>query len=201
MPPARSSVSSEAYPRLVALDLDYTLWDLWIDTHVTGPLRRHENTVNQVLDKYGEQISFYKDVPDILHGIRSRSLRVNDDEEDRKVVIAACSRTHAPDLANQCLRLLLVPPSVDAEQSIHKPTAAIEFFDELEIYPGSKIKHFKALHQRTGIPYSEMVFFDDEQRNSEVGKLGVTFQHVPRGLTRQIFDHGLKEWRRRQSSE
>ena len=56
----------------------YTLWDLWIDTHVTGkyydsmscqrhrtalnmtlsihrlgPLRRHEDNVNEVLDKYG----------------------------------------------------------------------------------------------------------------------------------------------------
>lgn len=26
-----------------------------------------------------------------------------------------------------------------------------------EIYPGSKLKHFQALHKKTGIPYDEMV--------------------------------------------
>lgn len=27
---------------------------------------------------------------------------------------------------------------------------------------GSKIAHFKELHKKTGIPYEEMLFFDDE---------------------------------------
>ena len=65
------------------------------------------------------------------------------------------------------------------------------------IESGSKITHFKELHKKTGIPYSEMVcdedsnrdhplirhfiffynyclklFFDDEHRNNEVEKLG-----------------------------
>ncbi|KAF8151504.1 magnesium-dependent phosphatase-1 [Crassisporium funariophilum] len=188
---------SHRLPQLVAFDLDYTLWDLWIDTHVTGPLRRHKDTVNEVLDKYGDKISFYKDVPDILHGLRSQKA-VSENNEDQTVIIAACSRTHAPDLAKQCLRLLLVPNVADKTSP---PTPAIDFFDEMEIYPGSKIKHFKALHERTGIPYSEMLFFDDEHRNSEVEKLGVTFYHVPRGLTRQMFEQGLKEWRQRRRND
>uniref|UniRef100_A0A8H7XMC4 Magnesium-dependent phosphatase-1 n=1 Tax=Psilocybe cubensis TaxID=181762 RepID=A0A8H7XMC4_PSICU len=162
--------NSELHPQLVAFDLDYTLWDLWIDTHVTGPLRRKGTAINQVLDKYGETISFYDDVPHILHDLRSRSFPTHGDKVDRHVVIAACSRTHAPDLANQCLRLLLVPPCPKDSSPDLKP--AIEFFDEMEIYPGSKIKHFKKIHERTGIPYSEMLFFDDEHRNSEVEKLG-----------------------------
>ncbi|KAF8874393.1 magnesium-dependent phosphatase-1 [Gymnopilus junonius] len=197
----RSNSSDELHPQLVAFDLDYTLWDLWIDTHVTGPLKRNGNTINEVLDKFDEPISFYKDVPEILHGLRSRSLPVKGDEvqEDRQVVIAACSRTHAPDLAQQCLRLLLIPPSSGSQSPRHTP--AIEFFDELEIYPGSKIKHFREIHKRTGVPFSEMLFFDDESRNAEVEKLGVTFCHVPRGLNSQIFEKGLKEWRRRQANE
>jgi len=70
----------------------------------------------------------------------------------------------------------------------------------LHVNTGSKIKHFKSLHRQTGIPYSEMLFFDDEHRNVEVEKLGVTFHHVPRGLTFEMFEKGLEEWRRRQSS-
>ncbi|KAF9559369.1 magnesium-dependent phosphatase-1 [Agrocybe pediades] len=197
--------AQEPFPQLVAFDLDYTLWDLWIDTHVTGPLRRNGNAINQVLDKYGDSIAFYEDVPQILHDIRSRSRSSTEERqngEDRSVTIAACSRTHAPDLANQCLRLLLVPPSTNNADGGKnaKPCPAIDFFDELEIYPGSKLKHFKALHERTGIPYTEMLFFDDEHRNAEVEKLGVTFYHVPRGLTRKMFDEGLKKWRGRRSN-
>ncbi|KAF9032409.1 magnesium-dependent phosphatase-1 [Panaeolus papilionaceus] len=192
--PGEPTDSLERYPQLVAFDLDYTLWDLWIDTHVTGPLRRKGDALNEVVDKYNQPISFYKDVPGILHGIRARSNLKLEDGPDTTVIIAACSRTHAPNLANQCLRLLLVPPS--AEHGVHEAQPAIEFFDELEIYPGSKLKHFKELHEKTDIPYTDMLFFDDESRNSEVEKLGVTFQIVPNGLSRQAYEAGLRKWRK-----
>ena len=37
---------------------------------------------------------------------------------------------------------------------------------------GSKLRHFKSIHKKTGIAYSEMLFFDDEARNKEVESLG-----------------------------
>ncbi|KAJ3534854.1 hypothetical protein NMY22_g6737 [Coprinellus aureogranulatus] len=166
-------------PKLIAFDLDYTLWDLWIDTHVDGPLHRKGNRVNEVLDRNNQPISFYKDVPGILHKIRGYRVPGEDGDEEGKVVIAACSRTHAPELARQCLGLLLVPPPTDADLETAEPTRAVTFFDEMEIYPGSKLTHFKRLHKRTGIAYEDMLFFDDERRNAEVEKLGVTFIHVP----------------------
>lgn len=67
--------------------------------------------------------------------------------------------------AREALRLIRIP----ASSSVGKDTTnvpdtdraeslpAIQFFDQLEIYPGSKIAHFKQLHKVTGIPYSEMV--------------------------------------------
>ncbi|KNZ79034.1 Putative magnesium-dependent phosphatase P8B7.31, partial [Termitomyces sp. J132] len=185
-------------PKLIAFDLDYTLWDLWIDTHVTGPLHRNRSTLNEILDKHNEKIKFYKDVPDILHRLRAE-----------KVIIAACSRTHAPKLyvlsfispgfclksvfrARQALSLLLIAPKPgDGE-----PIPAVNFFNELEIYPGSKLTHFDRIHQKTGIPYSEM-FFDDEHLNAEVEELGVTFCLVPQGVDRDIFEKGLAKWRKR----
>ncbi|KAI0032525.1 magnesium-dependent phosphatase-1 [Vararia minispora EC-137] len=176
-------------PKLVAFDLDYTLWPLWMDTHVAGPLKRDEsNPSNEIQDRYGEKISFYRDVSSILHRLREAG-----------IVVAACSRTSAPRLARNALSLLLVPPKHGDQKGI--PTPAIEFFDQQEIYPGSKIQHFKQLHKKTGIPYGEMLFFDDEGRNREVESLGVTFILVSDGLHNQDLERGLNEWRRRHPME
>jgi magnesium-dependent phosphatase 1 len=57
--------------------------------------------------------------------------------------------------ARDALTLLLIPPKPGDKDA--KPDKAIDFFDQLEIYPGSKIPHFKQLHKKTGIPYEEMV--------------------------------------------
>ncbi|OBZ73221.1 putative magnesium-dependent phosphatase P8B7.31 [Grifola frondosa] len=176
-------------PKLIALDLDYTLWDLWIDTHVSPPLRREGDALNEIRDKHNHNISFYHHVPEIFHRLREAG-----------VIIAACSRTSAPSLARQALSLLLVPAPAGNKHA--PPTPALEFFDQLEIYPGSKIKHFKKLHAKTGLPYSEMVtLFYDERRNREVESLGVTFCLVASGLDDRSFEHGLKEWRRRHPVE
>ncbi|KAH9971643.1 magnesium-dependent phosphatase-1 [Russula compacta] len=169
-------------PKLIAFDLDYTLWPLWIKTHADSSLKREGDALNKIRDRYGNEVAFYGDVAQILHQLRSVG-----------VVIAACSRTTAPALARQALSLLLLPPMAGDAQSPIMP--AIKFFDQLEIYPGSKIAHFKQLHKKTGIPYSEMLFFDDELRNSEVESLGVKFQLVHRGLDNACFDQGLESWR------
>jgi len=51
-----------------------------------------------------------------------------------------------------------VPPRTGSDSS--EPIPAIEFFDQLEIYPSSKIRHFKKLHEKTGIPFDEMASHD-----------------------------------------
>lgn len=38
-----------------------------------------------------------------------------------------------------------------------------------QIYPGGKKTHFRAIHQDTGIDYSEYLFFDNERWNCTVG--------------------------------
>ncbi|KAJ9125802.1 hypothetical protein QFC24_002586 [Naganishia onofrii] len=187
--------------QLVCFDLDYTLWDLWIDTHVTPPLKRKGDAVNALHDRYARsllpsaahiatlrslgdisELAFYREVPDVLAELQKS-----------KIHIAAASRTHAPDLAREALRLLLIPQ----EKGSAKMAKAITFFETMEIYPGSKLRHFKSIHAKTGIPYSEMLFFDDEARNKEVESLGVTMHLVRNGVDRSAFSKGVAEWRKR----
>jgi magnesium-dependent phosphatase 1 len=74
---------------------------------------------------------------------------------------------------------------------------AIDYFDHLQIYPGSKTTHFTRIQRDSGIAYDEMLFFDDESRNKNVETLGVTMWLVKDGVTRSVIDAGVKSWRTR----
>lgn len=203
-------------PGLIVFDLDYTLWPLWVDTHVDSPLRRRGNDINKVYDRNGQPLQFFPHVPSILFWLKRRG-----------IPIAAASRTSAPAVARQALNGLflvddssLIPPSPSSSHATSsnssdegaiteetpnagaagkgkKVVKAIDFFDYQEIYPGSKITHFRKLHQDSGIPYEDMLFFDDEYRNSEVGsKLGVHFVEVGHaGTDLGLVEKALREWR------
>jgi magnesium-dependent phosphatase 1 len=121
--------------------------------------------------------------------------------KNKNIKIAAASRTEAPDLARDMLKLLRVSSGSTAESpffsSSPHTSKAIEFFDHLQIYPGSKIKHFEKLQQQTGIAYEDMLFFDDEARNRDVERLGVVMWLVRDGVSRSEVDEGVKSWRKR----
>jgi len=68
------------------------------------------------------------------------------------VKIGAASRTHAPTVAKQALAGLMITPQ--APQA--PPVSALSLFDYMEIYPGSKVAHFRRLAQLSGIPFQDM---------------------------------------------
>jgi magnesium-dependent phosphatase 1 len=100
------------------------------------------------VDRNGTTFSLFPHVPSILFYLRSQG-----------VTIAAASRTSAPSAARQALQGLVL---IDDSSSQQKEVKSISLFDEEEVYPGSKLTHFKSLHAKTKIPYEDMLFFDDE---------------------------------------
>ncbi|KAF2137000.1 uncharacterized protein K452DRAFT_362156 [Aplosporella prunicola CBS 121167] len=176
-------------PKILAFDLDYTLWPFWVDTHVTPPLKAVQQSnggVDKVKDRYGEGYGFYRDVPDVLVAARQKGIK-----------LAAASRTHAPDLGREMLSLLRIPTGA-TPTSFEK---AIGFFDNLQIFPGSKTTHFAKIHEVTGIEYQDMLFFDDEARNRNVETLGVVMCLVRDGVTTDEVDRGVEMWRKRNRRE
>jgi magnesium-dependent phosphatase 1 len=89
------------------------------------------------------------------------------------------------------LKLLKIPNGSGSLQR------AIDYFDYMQIYPGSKTTHFERIHRETGIEYEEMLFFDDESRNKNVEVLGVVMQLVRDGVTNEELDAGIRSWRKR----
>lgn len=170
-------------PKIVVFDLDYTLWPFWVDTHVTGPLKPVEGGL-KVKDRYGEGYGFYNDVGGVLEACKQKS-----------ILIGAASRTHAPDLGREMLKLLKIPSATGSS------SRAIDYFDHLQIYPGNKTTHFERIHRDSGIEFEEMLFFDDESRNKNVEVLGVTMRLVRDGVTRDEIDEGVKAWRKRHGKQ
>lgn len=112
------------------------------------------------------------------------------------VKIGAASRSTAPDLARDMLKLLRIPKSPSVSGS-SPGVRAHDYFSYLQIFPGSKTTHFERIRRESGIAYEEMLFFDDESRNREVEGLGVVMWLVRDGVSRKEVDKGVESWRRR----
>lgn len=150
---------------LVVFDLDFTLWDCGGTwcDHTNPPYFKQNGLIR---DEDGRKITLYNDVLGILRKL-----------EQSQISMAIASRTSAPDWADELMELFDIK----------------NYFQYFEIYPGSKINHFKSLQAKTGMPYLDMIFFDDEYRNiHEVSQLGVEAVFVDNGISLQIINHYLK---------
>jgi magnesium-dependent phosphatase 1 len=137
-------------------DLDFTLWDAGGTwCDCTNPPYFLED--GHIFDQTGSHIRLYPDVLKILQYL-----------QQSKKNIAVASRTNEPGWARDLLSKFGIS----------------HYFDQMEIYPGSKATHLKNISKKLNIPFHEIVFFDDEYRNIEdTGKLGVNPVLVSRGVT------------------
>ncbi|KAK4526774.1 hypothetical protein GAYE_SCF27MG4691 [Galdieria yellowstonensis] len=157
-------------PKLAVFDLDYTIWAFWNDC-TAGPPYRKESDLT-IVDRSGEVLHMYPESRMILEEFRNENIKVG-----------FASRSPVPKWTRNVVETFGLLPLVD---------------NLCEIYPGSKEPHFKSLHKKTGIPFDEMIFFDDEMRNLvDVSKLGVTCQYCPRGLSVDEVEKCLEAYRKK----
>lgn len=153
-------------PRLIAFDLDYTLWPFWVDTHVTPPFHLKGK---EVRDTFDQRVRPFPEASEVLERLAGEGY-----------VLAAASRTGEVRGANQLLRLF--------DWDRH--------FSHKEIYPGNKKTHFSRIRGASGVEYSEMLFFDDEPRNiRDLTQVGVVSILVPKtGVNKKLLKDGLAQF-------
>ncbi|CAD5318468.1 unnamed protein product [Arabidopsis thaliana] len=107
--------------------------------------------------------------------------------KEKGIEMAIASRSPTSDIANTFLDKLNIKPMFVAK----------------EIYSSwsHKTEHFQKIHTRTGVPFTAMLFFDDEDRNiKSVSKMGVTSILVGDGVTLGAFRQGLTEFTQNHNS-
>ncbi|KAE8890764.1 hypothetical protein PF005_g7390 [Phytophthora fragariae] len=204
-------------PRLVVFDLDFTLWypemyELW-----GAPFKKNPTT-GAVTDCKGEQVHFFDAVHTVL------SILETDPQFRDTTEVAVASRTTEPKWAKTCMRLMDVDvgsggPTAstgdgeeeeEAEEEKEKEedekvkTSLQSIVDYEAIYPRNKRVHFEQLKKDSGIPYEDMLFFDNEYGNvADIQRLGVTCAYCPQGLTEGSWIQGMEAFqaaKRKQTS-
>jgi magnesium-dependent phosphatase 1 len=111
-----------------------------------------------------------------------------------EVCVAVASSTTEPGYARICLEALLVDPS--------RGETVADLVDYQQVYPGSKgFAHLPALHAQAGVPYEQILFFDDCTYSDNCAEVaarcpGVACVRTPDGLTEALFEAGLDAFAR-----
>ncbi|KAL6560737.1 hypothetical protein OROGR_004296 [Orobanche gracilis] len=107
--------------------------------------------------------------------------------KDKGVDIAIASRSPTPDIANTFLEKLGIKPMFVTQEIFSSWT--------------HKTDHFLKIRKSTGVPYNEMLFFDDEDRNIEaVSRMGVASILVDDGVNLEALRNGLSKYSKNRSA-
>ena len=167
-------------PSLVVFDLDFTVWFPEMYELAGAPFRRCKKS-GRVMDRAGEIIHVFPDFPKIWKDIHTKYPNMK---------IAVASSTTHPQWAQRCLELLPMDPIAN---TLHE---GIEY---REMYPRNKRNHFREIQKESGIPYEEMLFFDNEYYNIDsVSPLGVTCIYCPEGMTWRHWEDGIRAFQEKE---
>jgi len=162
-------------PELVVFDLDNTLWTPELYTLRKLPNYDSAGPPGPVA---GKDVWLINGAAAALHELAAC-------ERWTGVRVAVASRTNKGLWAHQLLSTFEIP-GCSGRPLIELLTGGVE------IYPGSKLAHFKKLHEETGVAYERMLFFDDAADGpygncAPVAGLGVLSAHCPDGLTASVW--------------
>lgn len=189
----REILESGPKPKLIALDLDHTLWPFTADYRsAIPPYTKKEDgvygfTKSQEGERFEEKINLFPDVPSILGEIY-----------DSGIPIAYTSRNFQTDSVRSLLTLFTINSASENISMIDCIRGNPVYF-QVFMTRNAKTDHFTNIMSSSNIEPKDILFFDDESKNIESStKLGICSILLNRitGLTKDEFVRGITEWRR-----
>ena len=169
-----------ALPRLVVFDLDACCWfpEMYM-VRQGPPFKKTSDDACAASD--GEAVK-------LLGVTRKAWSTITGGDEWQDCRVAVASRCDEPEWARQLLKLFTIDDGRSFWQALDDGRLA-------EIYKGNKKTHLKALKEKTGVAFEDMLFFDDDQENiRHVSELGVVSVLTPEGVTEDAWEAGLRRF-------
>jgi magnesium-dependent phosphatase-1 len=176
----------ENHPKLVALDLDWTVWQGDCDKDFIPPFIR--DIEGFARDRYGRYSEAYRDVKEIVGALI-----------DAGIPVAYVSRNPSYTWVKQLLQTIKVRSKKHPEATLYDAMPDSRYLLAFSTPPGyrAKDKHFADLYNISGISLTDMLFFDDASDNIHAARfLGITSVLVKKldGVTKKAFFSGIEAW-------
>lgn len=172
-------VAGENLPSAVLFDLDMTCWPFTLAIESHGPPYTSMTNEVGVIDHDSKKLRLFKDLPNILLSLHKA-----------QIPIVICSRSSVPNWCQEVIAKCPIDPKSQPDlmlvDIIHSASV---------IRPGlKKVKHLKEIRAALDVPFNQLLFFDDDERNCADGRrLGVRCVKVDRtGVTTDRFVEGLR---------
>jgi len=160
------------------------------------PSRRRRGNNNKGFDWGGYANDDGEEVVELYPGARLVLRELATNPKYAAVKIAVASSSLEPSYSRACINGIEIVDGVTMNDMISYSQIGRE--GQLT---SRKTSHFKLLQAQSGIPYDEMLFFDDCNWGDHVGDLqdafGVTGIRTPQGLQVAEFHQGLEKFRSR----
>jgi len=174
---------ASALPKIVAFDLDATLWYPEMYQLRGGGAPFKKNLDGTLTDKSGTTCYMMGNTAEIIHELKT-------DPKWKDTKLAYCSCTDKPVWADECMLKFDVGDGITLESAV----------DIKEIFKSKKTAHFRNINKKTGIAFADMIFYDNEEHNCKTVKsLGVHCVYTPCGMTEEIWKSSLAEFAKRRS--
>lgn len=215
---------SDLFPSLIVFDLDDCMWSPETYT-LSGKYKGCiKGRVLNVESNIVTAVKFGANTLSIHPGARTALFEIHRGKYDGKcnkkyggnmrIAIASSADTaKAVGYAHKALSVIEIVPGVTIREVVNRgwKESVVQRQGHIQIgrsgaLSSNKAKsHFTIIQKEVGIPYSEMLFFDDSNwsdncRNVEKHCKGVVAQRTPSGMQNVEWREGLNKWKNRTKS-
>lgn len=158
-------------PKVVALDLDGTIWDPEMYQLYGGaPFKQKSPAL--LVDRKGEEVYLHTGVYECFEYVKQNG-----------IIMAVASTTDEPAWARECLDKFILP---SAQVSLSSRV------DITEIYKANKQAHMRAICKKAGCDLQDILFIDNQMNNiNACQQIGVPSFFTPKGLTTEMWHAAL----------